>query len=408
MNESTLLLELGVPFQRSGERLLVEAQALNGLRLWLDHFDKVTVCAVELPPGNEPESTMLWADPTELLSSKRLAFAPMPSGYHPRDHFKHRHSVTRQFRSMVRDHRYLCFSNLGAFGAWGNLGAAEAQRQGRPYALWFDWVVHRMGIGAEDHAIRKVKRIIYASIAKHATLKAIKGCTLGLFHGQTVYEAYAPLCAGPELVHDVHIHPEDAVSDVELATKIDQLQVIRQIKIGYVGRVHPMKAPLQWIEAIAQVVERLGPGSVRATWLGDGPLLAESRAKVSVLGLEDSIRFEGFVQDRDLILDFLRSQHIFAFCHVTPESPRCLIESLISGTPLIGYESSYAQELVGDRGGAILTAVGDVKALSKNLVGMVLDRQKLSRITSEAATARGIYSDEAVFEHRSNLIKQYL
>ena len=48
MSESSLLLDLGVPFGRTATGLLVEAQALNGLRLWAKHFDRVTVCAPEL------------------------------------------------------------------------------------------------------------------------------------------------------------------------------------------------------------------------------------------------------------------------------------------------------------------------------------------------------------------------
>jgi glycosyltransferase involved in cell wall biosynthesis len=169
-----------------------------------------------------------------------------------------------------------------------------------------------------------------------------------------------------------------------------------------------MKAPLQWIEAIAIVAKSIGSARLKATWLGDGPLLEPARERVRELGLESVIEFRGFVADRGEIIDFLRAQDVFAFCHVTPESPRCLIEALISGLPIVGYDSSYARELVEGRGGALLSGMGDPVALAANLIGLAEEHVALERLTWEAASNRGIYNDEAVFRHRSELIHQYL
>lgn len=408
MSEPTLLLELGVPFRRGPKGLLVEAQALNGLRLWSQHFDRVTVCAAELPPAQVDGSTTVWADPDELLSHGRVVLQPLPWGYHPLDHYRMRLQVKRLFRTLIPEHRYLCFSNLGVFGAWGNIGAAEARASNRAYSLWFDWVLHQMSSGGNESPVRAIKRRAFSAMTKYQTYKAIRGCSLGLFHGQTVYDAYAPLCRQPALVHDVHVHPEDTISEADLAVKLDALKTTPDLHLGYVGRVHPMKAPFDWINAIARVIGSVGAGHLVATWLGDGPLLDAARDKVRELGLEASIRFPGFISDRGELLKFLRQQNVLAFCHVTPESPRCLIEALISGTPIVGYESAYARELVADRGGAVLSPMGDVTALGDNLIRLANDRSGLHQLTLQAASARSIYNDEAVFEHRSLLIKQYL
>jgi len=408
MRNSSLLLEIGVPFRRSPSGLLVEAQALNGMRLWARHFDHVTVCANELPANMADGSTIVWADPAALLAEGRVSFEPLPWGYHPREHFRHRAEVRRRFDALVESHQFLCFSNLGAFGAWGNFAAAAACRQQRPYSLWFDWVLHAMAVNEGASLKQRLKHNVFARIIEYQTTKFIRACALGLFHGQTVYEAYAPLCRQPELVHDVHVHPEDAISDDDLAAKTAAQLARTTLKIGYVGRVHPMKAPLQWIDAVGQAVQALGPDRVSATWLGDGPLLETARERVRERGLEQSIHFAGFVSDRAELLTFLREQDLLLFCHVTPESPRCLLESLISGTPLVGYESAYARELVGQRGGALLSALGEPGALAANLIRLADDRQQLRALTLAAATGRALYNDEAVFAHRSELIKRYL
>jgi glycosyltransferase involved in cell wall biosynthesis len=405
--ESSLLLELGVPFRRSATGLLVEAQALNGLRLWCKHFDRVTVCAPELTQTLSNGSTMVWEDPAELLASGRLVLEPLPWGYHPREHFRHRSTVMRRFDALVSSHRYLCFSNLGAFGAWGNFAVRAARRHKRQYSLWFDWVTHEVVANHHGSAKERFRNWVYAAITKRETYRAVRACSLGLFHGKTVYDAYARLCRRPELVHDVHVHPEDAISDIDLVSKIADLGARSSIRIGYVGRAHPMKAPLQWIDAVAKTVNMLGAERVEAVWLGDGPLLEEARARVRELHLEGCIRFPGFVADRSEVLAFLRQQDVLLFCHVTPESPRCLLEALISGLPLVGYESSFAHELVGDRGGALLSPMGDSGALAVNLIRLASARDELRRLTQEAATSRKIYNDEALFAVRDELIKKY-
>jgi glycosyltransferase involved in cell wall biosynthesis len=258
-----------------------------------------------------------------------------------------------------------------------------------------------------------------AQLIERETTRAIRGAALGLFHGQTVFDAYAPLCRQPELVHDVHTHPEDAISDDDLAAKLARqvsgLDARRPLRIGYVGRVHPMKAPFDWIEALARAAEVLGAECIQATWLGDGPLLDAARERVRSLGvdrvrapgLEASIRFEGFVADRSRLLAFLREQDLLLFCHITPESPRALVEALISGTPLLGYDSAYARQLVAERGGAILTPLGDTQALTASIIRLADDPLALAQLTRQAATARALYNDEAVFAHRSELIKRF-
>jgi glycosyltransferase involved in cell wall biosynthesis len=407
VSESTLLLDLGVPFGRKGTQLFVETQALNGLRLWAKHFDRVTVCAPELSQTEGGSTTIVWADPAELLAGGRHVFEPFPWGYHPRDHFRHRSEVSRRYDKLVSDHRHLCFSNLGAFGAWGNFGVAAARRQKHKFSLWFDWVVHKMASNDDGSMKERIRNRLYSAITKRNTYSAIHHCDLGLFHGQTVYDAYSPLCRQPELVHDVHVSPDDAISEREIHSKLTELDARSSLRIGYVGRTHPMKAPFQWIDAIAEAVKVVGAERIEAVWIGDGPLLEDARAKVRELGLEACIRFDGFVSDRSAVLNFLRQQDLLLFCHVTPESPRCLIEALISGTALVGYESSYARELVGNRGGAILSPIGDSSTLAKSLIRLANERVELRRLISDAATSRAIYNDEAVFADRSELIKKY-
>jgi len=66
------------------------------------------------------------------------------------------------------------------------------------------------------------------------------------------------------------------------------------------------------------------------------------------------------------------------FTHVTPESPRCLVESLTCGTPIIGYQSRYCEDLVKDFGGGTFVPVQDWKQLGELLYTLSKARQFLS------------------------------
>lgn len=407
--KTSLLLDLALPFKKSKDGYLVEQQALNGLKCWSDNFEKVTVCA-PVADVNSPSksSSIVWADPRELLASRNIVLDILPMGYHPLDFIKHNKWVYDKFCSLIESHEYLCFSNIGGIGSWGNLGVDIAIKKNRKYSLWFDWAIDQMPAYKSQSILGNTKSFFNRKYSKHRTYHAIQNCDLGLFHGKTVYDAYAPYCKRPQLVHNIHLNEHDAITDEQLNMKLQSVEKRVNIKIGYLGRTHPMKAPEDWIEVVNQVCKRLGKDRVDALWLGDGPLLQSSRHDVQAKNLNDVIEFRGFVSDKQAILKFLQEIDIFLFCHVTPESPRCLIEALISGTPLIGYKSAYASDLVGDKGGALLSEIRDTEALVEYICALANDRKYLSSMIQQAAQSKSTYNDTAVFKHRSDLIKAYL
>jgi glycosyltransferase involved in cell wall biosynthesis len=403
---ASLLLELAVPFRRVDGVLHVEAQAHNGMARWLDNFERLTICA-PLVPESHVDPTMDWKPAQDLLDGGRLALHELPWGYHPRDHLRHRQQVRALFRRLIPQSRFLCFSNLGWSGAWGNLAAEEARRAGRPYSVWLDWELHVTPVGTGSGPLKRTLLDLRRRVERRNAVDAIRHASLGLFHGRTVYDAYAPISRNPHVVHDVHLKKTDVIGEAELQRRLARDG--GRIRIGYVGRVHEMKGPLDWIAAIAQVAARPEfAGRFDATWLGNGPLLEAAREDVRRRGLEDVISFPGGESDRAKVVAFFRSLDQFVFCHNTPESPRCLLEALMAGVPIVGYWSSFAEDLVSTEGGGEFVPVGDVDALAQAIVRQLADAP-LRRRQSVAARLSGThFSDEAVFAHRSELIKQHL
>jgi glycosyltransferase involved in cell wall biosynthesis len=335
---------------------------------------------------------------------------PLPNGYGPRAHYRHRKAVAALFRELIPQYRYLCFSNLGWWGAWGSVASAVASRMARPYSVWLDWVLHEMPVQKTSNPARNAMRAAIALVAKRASLRSVRNAALGLFHGRSVYDAYAPYSKVAKVVHDVHLKKDDIIDPIQLKERLGRLGTKeRPVQIGYLGRVHPMKGPTQWIEALELAEKQLGGAPrLQATWLGDGPLLGETRALADGKGMASWVSLPGHASDRGAILQFLRDCDLFLFCHLTPESPRCLIEALMSGLPVIGFDSPYARDLVEAHGGGRFAPLGDVAALARLLAQTLQDAESLRKLSLDAFASGSGFSDDVVFRHRSELIKEFL
>lgn len=403
---NSLLLELPVPFMLRDGDLYFETQAVNGINRWLDNFSSITICAPLVPSAYVNKSTH-WTLFDEKYYAGRVSIRLLPFGYHPLEYFRRRGDVRNLFRELIPCHQYLLFCNLGWLGAWGNIGAEESKRLGRIYGVWLDWVLHMMPFTRNKNPLKAAWKSIDRVLLKHRSLWAIRNSALGLFHGRTVYSGYSEYCVNPQLVHDVHVGKGDMISTDELNSR---LQINKEVyRISYVGRVHPMKDPMAWIHTIERLISLCPENiSVVATWLGEGPLLEACRSYVLKNKLDSFIKFPGAEFERAKLLQFLKDSDIFMFCHITPESPRCLIEALMSGLPLLGYESEYAQDLVGPLGGGAFVPIGSVDLLAEGVLKVLKDNVTLSHMTRAAREAGEFYSDVAVFQHRSDLIKKYL
>jgi glycosyltransferase involved in cell wall biosynthesis len=167
-----------------------------------------------------------------------------------------------------------------------------------------------------------------------------------------------------------------------------------------------MKGPFDWIETMSQL-QSMGV-DFSAAWLGDGPLLEEARKQLKLKNLDGKVNFYGHQGQKDKLLKSIRESDIFVFCHKTPESPRCLIEAMLSGTPIMGYKSPYPEDLLKNISRELLTDKNDIAALTKNIRRLNENREELAKAMAYCHQISEHYTDKAVFEHRSQLIKKYL
>jgi colanic acid/amylovoran biosynthesis glycosyltransferase len=384
-----LLLVIPLRAFQHGTDVFVDAQARNGLKLWLDNFDVLTL-ACPTSNGSPPAGCL-------PIDDSRITFLALPVAYTPH---RFASAVVRMWRPLadaIDQANYLHFGIGGVFGDWGSLGALIAHGKRRPYAVWTDRVesqVVSFQAGSKT-GLRKLYGIAHAALIKHYERQIIRRSALGLFHGMDCYTAYSTFSSNPHLVHDVHLGKANRVVHAEIE---ERLRHEGPIRIAYAGRVHRDKGIFDWIEALTLAAD-LGV-VFTATWFGEGPELERARKLVATAGLEDRIHLPG-ATDHAKVIRLLRSFDLLMFCHKTMESPRCLVEALICGLPLVGYDAPYPRDLIKNNGGGLLVKP-DPKALATALATVPEQRDKLTR----SAFQDGLpFDDERVFHHRSELIK---
>ncbi len=386
-----------------------DSQACNGAEQWADSFGFVVVAAPVIPEALAVQNTTtVWRNTATLAGLERFEFVPLPWAYSLPQFLQTYTSTRQQLAQLVQRCRYIQVAIGGLFGDWAAVAALEAHRLKRKCAVHADRVEHRVVLDLAQQASWKKRLQAKAVSALMARFErhVIQRGSLGLWHGQDCYAAYSPFCPDSYVIHDVHIKPENAISDAELDRKLAEVSQTPKLRICYAGRIAPMKAPLDWVRALDQA-RSLGV-QFQATWFGDGKLKAEMQALISELALEDCIELYGFERNQDKLLEQMRQAHLMLFTHITPESPRCLIEALASGTPIVGYASAYTEELTATQGGGSFVPVQDWKSLGQRLADLNSDRPRLLRLIRAAAQNGARFDDRTVFQQSSALIKQHL
>ncbi len=409
MTHPTMLLVLPVPFRIQAGELYVEAQAANGLDRWADHFARVVVAAPVIPESLIPGlAGVLWSKVSGLMHGERIVCHPLPWSYTPASFLRAQRPIRQQLRACIAACDHLQFAIGGLWGDWAAVAAVEASRMHRRYAIHTDRVEHvLMRKTAGGSPLRRLKIAVEAPLTERFHRHVIERSSLGLWHGDDCFQAYAPWLASRQnhLVHDVHTHASDLIGDEELERKIAGVLSPGPLTLCYAGRLDPMKAPLEWLQAIAAA--RAHGARLQATWYGEGALLEQAQAECTRLNLASTITFAGFVAGRADLLAHVRQAHAFLFTHVTPESPRNLLEALVSGTPILGYANPYAANLLVQQGGGALVPLHDTTALGALLADLAQDRTRLATLTRQAAHNGRRFTDAAVFAERSDLVKRY-
>jgi glycosyltransferase involved in cell wall biosynthesis len=405
--KDSLLLVTAVALRERDGRIFIDDQTWRGLAQWLRYFETVTYAGLDAT-GSHDEASVNWMPVNDVPGAERLKILIMPRAYRPLAFARTYRATRRELAKAIALNERLCFTIGHLIGDWGSVAALEAHAQGRPYGVWYDRVEYDV-IRRSWSSLRwraRVRESLSIPVARSLQNLIVRRSILGLFQGGDCFEHFRAISLKPFCVYDTHTTAQDFVPSEQLHAKIAEIRAGVALRICYAGRAADMKGPLDWLQALALL--RDAGVRFRAEWLGDGPLLGEMQALRDKLDLADCVDLSGFVGDRDLVVERLRRAHVFMFCHKTPESPRCLIEALVSGSAIVGYESAYARDLISQHGGGDLTPINDVAALARKVGELDRDRARLADLVERSGREGRRFDEDTVYRHRAMLMREHL
>ena len=157
-------------------------------------------------------------------------------------------------------------------------------------------------------------------------------------------DLYSPLTKMPGLKRKLHfIRNGVDLSEIIQSSSIDSdiLKKKREGKfiLGYIGQLIPRKG----IDTLFNALQEVQDIDWELYLVGDGPQKEELEALANQLRIADKIHFVGFRQER---LEFLRGFDVFVLPSRLEGIPRCLMESMAAGVPIIASNIPGCNDLI--------------------------------------------------------------
>lgn len=150
----------------------------------------------------------------------------------------------------------------------------------------------------------------------------------------------------------------------------------------YVGRMVNNKGLDQIVDALA-LARQAGPAP-RALFVGRGPLLERTRARVARKGLSAEVDFVPWVESPAQLAELYRTSRLLVCASTCEGGPRVTVEAMACGTPVVSTPVGVMGELLAD-GRCGRLAGFDAASLARSIVELLGDEP--GRATAGRAAA---------------------
>ena len=166
----------------------------------------------------------------------------------------------------------------------------------------------------------------------------------------------------------------------------------------YVGRLTGSKGADLLLDAWSRVLSRIP--DARLLVIGSGPSLPQMRNWVNRMGLDQSVRLTGYVDDPLLIRDLLHASRIFILPSRAEGFSRAVSEAMACGLPCVITDLPELVELYGDA--ATFFRLGDSEDLSQQVVALLQSPSALEGLGEKGKAVVSRYQWSAVAERASS------
>lgn len=188
--------------------------------------------------------------------------------------------------------------------------------------------------------------------------------------------------------------------------------------IGFIGQMIPRKGIPDLIEVFDQLYKQ--EPDIQLQLLGDGSQRQELEAQAAELSSAKAVEFLGFRSDR---LELLSKFSLFVMTSSLEGIPRCMMEAMAVGIPVVAYDIPGVDQLVEHGKTGLLAPFGDktaleacckqalsdpllAQSLSHNARQMIHERYSAARMADEyeALFRKLVGKTEAVTSNQSELV----
>lgn len=148
--------------------------------------------------------------------------------------------------------------------------------------------------------------------------------------------------------------------------------------VGWAGRLHPDKAPLDFVRA-AELVANAIP-DVQLLMAGEGPLADEVRALARQSGLGDRLITAGWQND---MVSLYSALDIYTATSLSEGLPVTLLEAMAAGRPVVATSAGGVAEVIRHGVDGYMVDVGDHQTMARHCEELLLD----DRLRSEMGRA---------------------
>jgi glycosyltransferase involved in cell wall biosynthesis len=211
------------------------------------------------------------------------------------------------------------------------------------------------------------------------------GCQMGLFQGLdslvlhrfdrlTVPSrgALEELKHWPKLLSKAHVirHAVDCASLARDGPVAGLPESTGGPVVSIIGRLQAVKGHQVFLESARRVL--LKKPDARFWVVGEGELRGELEAVTSRLGLAGAVSFLGYRND---IPNVMASSDVIACASSYESGPRCVLEALSLGRPVVATSVGGIPEIISDGETGMLVPPGDPEALAAAIARLLADRE---------------------------------
>ncbi len=149
--------------------------------------------------------------------------------------------------------------------------------------------------------------------------------------------------------------------------------------IGFVGRLSAEKGPDLFLDAVIPLC--WSRHDVQAVLLGEGPELANLKARAQAAGLEARIRFPGY---QTAIQEWLQRLTMLVVSSRTEGTPMVLLEAMQAGVPVVAFRVGGIPDMLVDGQDGLLVEPEDLDGLRQCMERLIDQPQRAQELGARA------------------------